>query len=421
MIPQPFLWLWIIARFAKSEVVATEDDSKTSAAGGVLPRSFGLFQLTGHASPTLTEVNGGRLCVNGFGKTPPGYYFSGPISLKRCAEIAMEQPSPLGFRWGRPGFDYDVYTSYATPEGLGGNGSHPVDLAMLYPDPGDFMCSIYVAMDSSGQAFTFRKTNLSSMFKPKLRDGPASSMCLQRWTMTEFFKPVVSELWFCYMETSNADHCDRTREQFYTQGKIFMCVFVFFLGVLGWIMADMAEFEKPLVWFTRFLLNLELAMVAVAYLLTSGWRDTESPLFFLAAFVMDVVGAAILFVPYYVMEYLREDCFFNTAYLLLLAFSPCFLMEFMSYWSKFIVLVGHYPLLIGALAFITSASALQYKQYLDDYVKEGGNEKVEASKHQAELETVERGSYASVPTEEPAECSSKFSQALVKLNCGFKP
>merc|ERR1740133_332883 len=107
-------------------------------------------------------------------------------------------------------------------------------------------------------------------------------------------------------------------------------------------------------------------MISVAFLLTRNGA-TESPEFFACAFFLDVVMALFLFCPYHVMEFLSEDSPFNTAYLLLLAFSPCFLMEFMSYWSHFILLVGHLPLLIGALAFGTTAMVLRYKNFLAEH------------------------------------------------------
>merc|ERR1719253_2563010 len=124
-------------------------------------------------------------------------------------------------------------------------------------------------------------------------------------------------------------------------------------------MADMPEFETPLTWFARFLLNLEFGMISIGFLL-ERWYDTESPLFFVIAYLINIFGAAACFAPYYFMEYVSEDSPFNTAYLLLLAFSPCFLMEFMSYWSHFILLVGHQPLLIGFIAFLSSALAIRY-------------------------------------------------------------
>jgi len=413
------LWSQIVLRLASAfPWEAAEDEPvKPSAASGVLEKSIGLFELTGGAKPTLEEVNGGRLCVNGFGKRPPGYYIIASISLAQCAAIAAEQPAPLGFRWGRQGFDYAVYTAYATSKEKGGNGSDPVDLRRLFPDPGEFVCTIYTALDSTGQPYTFEKGNVSKHFKPELKDGPASNVCFQRWTMTEFFKPVVSELWFCYMVTTNADHCDTSRKNFYIQGKIFMCVFIFFLGVLGWIMADMAEFERPLVWFTRFLLNMEMAMVTVACLLASGWKGTESMLFYLVAYGGGVVGPFILFIPYYVMEHIREDFFGNTAYLLLLAFSPCFLMEFMSYWSHFILLVEHKPLLVGMIAFASSAGTMRFIHIAQE-AGDNHEAEVEIARQKEEEIELDRGSYASVPTDDPGQTSLGTMQSKFLISCG---
>jgi len=379
-------------------IVVAQYDGKL----GALEKSKGIFQLTGETDPTMREVNGGRLCVNGFGKQPPGYVFNGEISLDQCADIAGEQPSPLGFRWGRMGFDYAAYTEYARPLETGGNASNAVDLATLFPptDLETFMCTIFVEKDRKGQPIPFKKSNYSANFHPKLQDGPANSVCFQRWTMTEFFKPKVSELWFCYMKPERVMPCLKEKNEYYFQGKIFIIVFLFFLCVLGVIMSDMPEFETPLVWFTRLLLNLELGMISVAFLLTRNGA-TESPEFFACAFFLDVVMALFLFCPYHVMEFLSEDSPFNTAYLLLLAFSPCFLMEFMSYWSHFILLVGHLPLLIGALAFVMTALGLSYFHFvLDERAKialEDGDAR--------SLNSLEKQSYASVPTEEPKDCS----------------
>lgn len=384
------------------------DQPLHSAAKGVLKKTMGLFQLTGGAHPSLREVNGGRLCVNGFGKEPTGYHMHGQISLDDCARIAHEQTQPLGFRWGRYGFDYDVYDEYATPRSAGSNTSQQtngVDLARLFgADTSDFYCAVYVGLDSRGTPFTFVKSNVSAHLKPQLRDGPASSVCYQRWTMTQFFRPYVAELWFCYMASSAVEDCETASSQFMTQGKIFMVVFIFFLGVLGWIMADMPEFEKPLIWFARFLLHLEMGMVSVAILLMlfDEYLAGRPFSFFFTGFLFDVIGGIVLFIPYWTMEHINEDSFFNTAYLLLLAFSPCFLLEFFSYWSRFIDLVGHLPLLVGATGFGFTASLLtQINKYLESL-----EEAKEGIDRQASTASIDRASYASVATDEPGQCAS---------------
>jgi hypothetical protein len=201
--------------------------------------------------------------------------------------------------------------------------------------------------------------------------------------------------------------CQEEGGAFYFQGGIFIVLFIFFLGVLGWIMADMPEFETPLVWLTRLLLNVELGMISVAFLL-ERWSDTESPTFFLGAFFLDIVAALLLFVPYYIMERLSEDSPFNTAYLLLLAFSPCFLMEFMSYWSHFVLLVGHLPLLIGFMSFVVTALSIRFRRFMQEFV----DEDAEAEEAHAQRSfDAEKASYASVPTQDPSEC---------RLSCGSK-
>jgi hypothetical protein len=394
-----------------------------SVAHGVLQKRMGNFQLTGQADASLREVNGGRMCVNGFGKVPPGYYFTTDVSIEECAQVAHDQPNPLGFRWGRPGFDYSAYNDYAQPEAQGGNVSRPVDLGHLFRDSGDFTCTIYVGHDSRGQPVPFVKSNVSARFAPKLKDGPAESVCFQRWTMTEFFKPAVGELWFCYMPATAAsvEGCRSLADAFYFQGKIFVCIFIFFLGVLGWIMADMPEFETPLVWFTRLLLNLELGLVSTAFLL-ERWFDTESPTFFVAAFFLDIFGAWLLFVPYYIMERLSEDSPFNTSYLLFLAFSPCFLMEFMSYWSHFMLLVRHLPLLTGFLSFAMTALSIRYMHFTQELKEMArdlafpGRKKKREEKEKSKLSAADKASYAKLPTEEPPEsrcsCGSKWVNRL---------
>jgi len=228
--------------------------------------------------------------------------------------------------------------------------------------------------------------------------------------MTEFFRPFVSELWFCYMPTTGEASCQENAQSFYMQGKIFVVVFVFFLAVLGWIMADMAEFETPLVWFTQFLLNMEFGLLSCGFLL-EWWPDTEGVSFYLLAYIIDVAATWLAFIPYRVMESINENSPFNTAYLLLMAFSPCFLMEFMSYWSHFILLVGHQPLLVGFVSFITWYLAHRYLQYLMEK-REEEDEDIQRTKSQKSLD---QGSYMSVPTDEPAECC-KADQAW--LRCG---
>jgi len=381
-------------------------------AHGYLQKSLGPFQLTGEAHPTLREVNGGRLCVNAFGKLPSGYDLEGNISLDECSEIAASQLAPLGFRWGRPGFDYQAYTRYA--EKIPGRGEEVVDLAALFPGTGDFACTVYIGSDSLGQHYEFRKTNLSRRFaeKPPLQDGPAEAVCYQRWTMYEFFKPAVSELWFCYMPKAEVASCLKQRSEYYTQGKIFVITFLFFLAVLGWIMADLPEFEQPLVWVARFLINLELGLVSCGFLLERWHEGHSSVTFFLLAYVMDVVGVYAVMVPYWIMEWRSQDSAFNTAYLLLCAFSPCFLMEFMSYWSHFVLLVRHYPLLIGIVGFTTTALAVRFYDQVTDTVEED----VEGIARIASMKSMGKASYTSVPTDEPSECCNADQSFIACIN-----
>jgi len=291
-----------------------------------------------------------------------------------------------------------------------GKQDDPVDLGLLFPTPGDFWCTIYTAVDERGQPFAFKQTNISSKLEPKIKDGPAHSVCFQRWTMTEFFKPIVEELWFCYMPATGMKRCNEQANEFYTQGKIFIVVFILFLGILGFIMSDMQEFETPLVWFSRLLLNLEFGMLSVGFLL-ERFEDTEGPAFFIAAYLIDVFAAIVLFIPYYVMEHFSEDSPFNTAYLLLLAFSPCFLMEFMSYWSHFILLVGHQPLLVGFIGFGTTALAIQYLHKVREHFGEPDEESIARRESQ---HSIDKASYVSVPTEEPAECCSSSGFELTR-------
>merc|ERR1712032_1519173 len=127
------------------------------------------------------------------------------------------------------------------------------------------------------------------------------------------------------MPKSGVSSCKKERLEYYTQGKIFVITFLFFLAVLGFIMADVEEFEKPLVWFTRLLLNFELGLLSCGFLL-ERWQDTQGVVYFLLAYVMDVVGVYIVMVPYWIMEWRSQDSPFNTAYLLACAFTPCFLI-----------------------------------------------------------------------------------------------
>jgi hypothetical protein len=374
---------------------------------GLLKKEIGRFQLTGNAHSTLKEVNGGKLCVNAFGKTPPGWYFSAQVSLEECANLASVQPSTLGFRWGRSGFDYEHYKAHAMPNSKASDESG-VDLARLFPGTDPFGCTIFVGEDSRGQPMAFRTSNLTSQLGVQvadMRDGPAREVCFQRWTMTQFFKPRVSELWFCYMPREEMNRCTEKAAEFYFQGQVFIGLFLILLGALGFIMRDMPEFETPLVWFSRLLLNLELGLLCVGFLLLQ-MEDTESFTFFLAAWAMNIGASIVVFLPYHLMERLNEDSPFNTAYLLLVAFSPCFLLEFASYWSHFIVLVDHLPLAVGGVAFITKTFAIRYLGVLvgDD------EEDTEDQPQQVELPE-NRSAYRSVPTEEDAPQKSCMTRA----------
>merc|ERR1712013_367891 len=164
-------------------------------------------------------------------------------------------------------------------------------------------------------------------------------------------------------------------------------------------MRDMPEFETPLVWFSRLLLNLELGLLTVGFLLTK-WKDCESWRFYLAAFGLNIIASLLVFLPYHIMEWINEDSPFNTAYLLLVAFSPCFLAEFMSYWAHFICLVGHYPLLVGFVAFVCKVSCIQYVNIL---TSDDDDEDEEMTNNMSPTDQI---AYASVPTTDQEWCEN---------------
>lgn len=308
-----------------------------------LKRKIGDFQLAGGNSASMKEINGGRRCTDAFGKEPPGYFFSGKITLDDCAKIAMQQPAVLGFRWGSGSFHHEAYNGYANPEMVGKDESDAIDLHRLFGDAEIFTCGIFVKLVGfNRQPAPFHESNLTATLgieDPRPSDGPAGMICFQRWTLVEFLKPHIQDLWFCYMASSAVHVCNHNRDIFYFQGEIFIGVFIMFLAMLGFIMRDLPEFEIPLVWFTRLLVNMELGLVCVAFFIKVTPGIGELNICILAYFT-NIAMSYVLFVPYWVAEWCDEDSPFNTAYLLALSFSPAFLCEFMTYYPGFITLVS---------------------------------------------------------------------------------
>jgi len=272
-----------------------------------------------------------------------------------------------------------------------------VDLSEIFPDTGEkFLCAIYVGRNPiTGSMVSFMRNNYTEtagVEEPDLKDGPATTVCFQRFSMIEFVKPAVDQIWFCYMKSSAQAECAERSQAYYNQGIYFLVAFVFFLACLGFIMRDMPEFEKPLLWFTRLLVHLELGLVCVGLLME--YTRVQGAMFSVLAILTNFLCGFLFMMPYQVMEWMDENNPFNIAYLLAMCFCPCFTVEFVSYWPGVIRLVSKWPVLIGLVSFLIKIPI--YNWWAEARRKGAGTE------DDADARTANSFKYVSVPTNEAA-------------------
>jgi hypothetical protein len=201
----------------------------------------------------------------------------------------------------------------------------------------------------------FRDTNLTTGIHPKLVGNPGNEVCLQRWTLLQFFMPAVDQFWFCYLPQDRWPACEEGIGTFVMQGEGFVVLMLVGLAPLSYLMRKQTPLAWALTWGSRLLLNLELALVSVAVLVHWGY-DGEAVKLAVFAFVGTVVVFNVLMLPHRCCISCGDQAVdlckaLAMWYLFAVTFSPCAVAEIMSYWPALTLIVLHRPMLIGIAAF----------------------------------------------------------------------
>eukprot|EP00928_Gymnodinium_smaydae_P012448 TRINITY_DN14512_c0_g1_i1.p1 TRINITY_DN14512_c0_g1~~TRINITY_DN14512_c0_g1_i1.p1 ORF type:complete len:419 (-),score=92.88 TRINITY_DN14512_c0_g1_i1:18-1274(-) len=305
----------------------------------LLPEVEG-FSLAGG---DLSNVNGGRFCVGPWGKEPPGFELYGIISLDECAAMAARQPKSVGFRWGAEHFDAEAYREYMVAASEA-NTSSVVDLSRLFDGSRNFTCVVHVS-----ERVPWSVTAVGTIGAPQFRRGSGEEVCYQRWTLIRFFYPAVTEMWFCYVPSSEQERCEVELQRAHHQGYAFLSSFAVFIGVLSYVMRGLSEFETPLLWIARVFLCLELSIGATALLVKTD-LVREGVIAVVTVSLVYVLQYAML-APYRCVERFAPGSAFGAFYLLVIVFSPCAFLEYMSYRPAFPLIVAQWPIALGAGAF----------------------------------------------------------------------
>eukprot|EP00931_Biecheleriopsis_adriatica_P074464 TRINITY_DN48515_c0_g1_i1.p1 TRINITY_DN48515_c0_g1~~TRINITY_DN48515_c0_g1_i1.p1 ORF type:complete len:380 (+),score=58.19 TRINITY_DN48515_c0_g1_i1:70-1209(+) len=321
----------------------------------ILPKSINGFMLSGNKEANLDKLNGGALCTDGQGLKPHGWIYTGAINLAKCAEMAAAQPKNVGFKWGRRSFNHDVYREIVKQEVTTGAGNN-IDLLRLLGPFEDMICEVY-ATDVDGGEVDLASNHDIRYGKPEKdeKSNGGNSVCRQRWTLSEFLKPRVETMWFCYLPESNWPACERGLYEFYVRDLAFWSVgLVIGLAALSYTMANQRHFSWALLWCARFLVNMEMGVIAVGVLVRHA-GITDAATMYAAALGIIVLSSTILITPAVLLEHYEGCHCWAVLILLLLCFSPCFTFEVMSYYPAFPLLLDYSPLLLGLIGFVVEA------------------------------------------------------------------
>jgi len=317
------------------------------------------FRLTGGHAPTLSEINGGKLCVDAWGKQPPSYAAHGAFDLSQCATIANDVPYSIGFRWGSNSFDVPTYALYASKDAP----TEPMDLNELFygNDPlvavteHTYTCAIYMGTNATAQAaYPFRATDSSTAFgfvPTDIDDGPGIEVCFQRWTLLEFFRFEIDELWFCYMKQDEWPLCQEQSDMYVKTGWFFYIGLFIALAVISFTLPAIPECSCVLLWLARALLNWELGLMCIHYLLAHGY-ERDAFRFFGVSVLTVIVLSTLVFLPYQIAECFRRQNAFGTFYLMIICISPTVIFEHvLAYERRFPMMIHYQPTTIGAVGF----------------------------------------------------------------------
>mmetsp|Transcript_26370 Transcript_26370/g.47525 ORF Transcript_26370/g.47525 Transcript_26370/m.47525 type:complete len:402 (-) Transcript_26370:49-1254(-) len=340
----------------------------------ILPKNIKGFALSGDKDAQLLQLNGGALCTDDHGGKPHGYIFYGAIDLATCATLASQQSHCVGFKWGRQSFNHGEYHAMIAKEEAGEHLGVDLDRLMGY-QPQDMQCEIYAA-NADGTSVPLTATSLTRRFghvtqqsdgglpympfvKLDNHTNGGNAVCRQRWTLARFFKPQISEMWFCYLPETHWPACEEGLANFYVKdGLLFGSGILVALAALSWLLDGQRQFGWALLWAVRFLLNLELGIGAVA-IVVSYKLTTDVATGYLLSLAIVVGAGSLLLLPAVHAENSDTCHWLSIFYMLILVFSPAIFLEWMTYFPAFPLLLEKQPVLLGCVGFVLEAIKAQ--------------------------------------------------------------
>lgn len=149
------------------------------------------------------------------------------------------------------------------------------------------------------------------------------------------------------------DDCVEGLYNFYVkEGSVMTGTLCFFFAALAFVMANQRHFSWSVLWTARLLVNLELGMVSVLFLMKLGhdYDNIANSTVFAVLIVM--ITSFILLLPCLLLERCPSYQWIGLWWSMVLCFSPCILAEYASYFPAFPLLASHRPMVIGLIGFL---------------------------------------------------------------------
>merc|ERR1712100_977299 len=109
-------------------------------------------------------------------------------------------------------------------------------------------------------------------------------------------------------------------------GVFFYCGLFVAVAVISFTLPRIPECSYTLLWLARLLLNWELGLLSIHYMLAHGFeRDVYR--FFGVGVLTVVVLSTLIFLPYQLAECIRKDNAFGLFYLMVICLSPTVIFE----------------------------------------------------------------------------------------------
>jgi len=183
---------------------------------------------------------------------------------------------------------------------------------------------------------------------PTLHGG--KEVCMQRQSLLRFFAPQRQALWFCYLPEDRQDLCSDAAKADAAQSTIFYAASVALLLVLSWTMQTQRHFIVCIEWLARFVLNVELAIAVLKYMIDHNMGQADA--FVLVVIATVVVLSNALSFPYYCLKSIGEVTrVLSLLYIFVIVYSPAVFLEWMTYYQSFPLLQSYYPSVIGLVCF----------------------------------------------------------------------